>query len=107
MSEQHIKEASMELTRALADYRRAGHQRGSDHDLAAAIPYRVMTTWECYDSSPVTTPKQIRFLEQKGFNHVGTWGFEDASKMISRIQANGWKTPRGVDPQTYRPEVQL
>jgi len=54
----------------------------------------------------LTTPKQIRFLEQKGFNHVGTWSFDAASKMVARISANGWKTPLGVDPQTYVPEVQ-
>ena len=54
----------------------------------------------------LTTPKQIRFLESKGFQHVGTWQFEDASNMISRIQACGWKRlPPGVDPETYVPET--
>jgi superfamily II DNA or RNA helicase len=53
----------------------------------------------------LTTPKQIRFLEGKGFNHVGTWEFEAASNMIARISANGWRTPHGVDPQTYVPPV--
>lgn len=54
----------------------------------------------------LTTPKQIRFLESKGFKHVGTWQFEDASNMISRIQACGWKRlPPGVDPETYVPET--
>lgn len=52
----------------------------------------------------LTTPKQIRLLESKGFQHVGEWRFEDASALISRIQANGWKTPRGIDPKTYFPE---
>ena len=32
----------------------------------------------------LTTPKQIRFLESRGFNHVGTWQFEDAKKLIDR-----------------------
>lgn len=54
-------------------------------------------------SEGLTTPKQIRFLENKGFRDVGTWQLEDASKMISRISANGWKTPRNVDPETYKP----
>ncbi len=54
----------------------------------------------------LATPKQIRFLENKGFSHVGTWEFEAASKLIGRISANGWRVPRGVDPQTYVPEVQ-
>ena len=53
----------------------------------------------------LTTPKQIRFLEGKGFTHVGTWDFSAASDMISRISANGWKVPRGIDPANYTPEV--
>lgn len=53
----------------------------------------------------LTTPKQIRFLESRGFTHVGTWSFEAASNMIARISANGWRTPHGVTPSTYKPEV--
>ena len=56
-------------------------------------------------SAGLTTPKQIRFLESRGFQHVGTWQFEAASGMIARISANGWKIPRGVNPQNYTPEV--
>ncbi len=56
-------------------------------------------------SEGLTTPKQIRFLEGKGFSHVGRWQFDDASKMIARIASNGWRVPRGVDPQTYNPEL--
>ncbi|MEG0050373.1 MAG: DEAD/DEAH box helicase, partial [Clostridia bacterium] len=33
----------------------------------------------------LTTPKQIRFLENKGFKHVGTWEFDSAKKLIDRI----------------------
>lgn len=54
----------------------------------------------------LTTPKQIRFLEGKGFKHVGTWPFEGARALIDRIAANGWSTPRGIDPATYRPAAQ-
>lgn len=43
----------------------------------------------------LTTPKQIRFLEQRGFQHVGTWQFDTARIMIDRIAANGWRTPVG------------
>lgn len=50
----------------------------------------------------LTTPKQIRFLESRGFNHVGTWQFESAKKMIDRIAANGWRIPQGVDPLTFQ-----
>lgn len=51
-----------------------------------------------------STPKQIRFLEGKGFNNVGTWQFDDANNMINRIAANGWRMPRGIVPQEYVPE---
>lgn len=49
----------------------------------------------------LTTPKQIRFLEQRGFQHVGTWQFETARKLINRISANGWRIPNGINPATY------
>ena len=52
----------------------------------------------------LTTPKQIRFLENRGFRHVGKWQFGHASKMIDRIAANGWKLPRGISPASYIPE---
>lgn len=52
----------------------------------------------------LTTPKQIRFLEGRGFNHVGTWEFESARKLIDRIAANGWKIPKDIEPKTYKPD---
>ena len=52
----------------------------------------------------LTTPKQIRFLEGRGFQHVGTWEFDAARKLIDRIAANGWKVPYEITPQTYVPE---
>jgi len=51
----------------------------------------------------LSTPKQIRLLEGRGFQHVGQWTFEEASKMIGRISANGWRVPPTVDPHTYEP----
>lgn len=50
-----------------------------------------------------TTPKQIRFLENKGFQRVGQWRFEDAKHLIDRIAANNWRVPGGIDPATYQP----
>lgn len=58
-------------------------------------------------SAGLTTPKQIRFLESRGFQHVGTWQFEEASNMISRISANNWQIPRGVVPGEYIPPVEV
>lgn len=46
-----------------------------------------------------TTPKQIRYLESKGFLHVGTWQFETAKKVIDRIASNGWKIPASMEPR--------
>ena len=51
-----------------------------------------------------TTPKQIRFLESRGFKHVGNWPFEKAKGLIDRIAANGWHMPSGIDPATDKPE---
>lgn len=53
----------------------------------------------------LTTPKQIRFLEGRGFIHVGTWQFEAARKLIDRIAANGWRVPYDINPSTYKPEL--
>ncbi len=49
----------------------------------------------------LTTPKQIRFLEGKGFQHVGQWQFETAKHMIDRIAANGWRVPGNINPSEY------
>ena len=50
----------------------------------------------------LTTPKQIRFLESRGFQHVGTWQFDTAKKLIDRIAGNGWKIPRDIIPSEYK-----
>lgn len=51
----------------------------------------------------LATPKQIRFLENKGFKQVGTWTFKEASEMISTIANNKWFVPRGINAATYKP----
>lgn len=50
----------------------------------------------------LTTPKQIRFLEGRGFQHVGTWQFETAKNLIDRIAGNGWRVPSDIVPQEYK-----
>ena len=52
----------------------------------------------------LSTPKQIRFLEGRGFAHVGTWEFTEANNMIARISANNWRIPSGVNPAEYTPK---
>lgn len=53
-------------------------------------------------SENLTTPKQIRFLENRGFEHVGTWQFDTARKLIDRIAANGWRVPADINPRKYK-----
>ena len=50
----------------------------------------------------LTTPKQIRYLESKGFQHVGTWQFHTAKNLIDRIAGNGGKIPNDIVPQEYK-----
>ena len=50
----------------------------------------------------LATPKQIRFLEGRGFHHVGTWSFENAKRLIERIAANGWCIPADINPAEYK-----
>ena len=52
----------------------------------------------------LSTPKQIRKLESYGFQHVGAWQFKEASNLLARISASGWRVPRSIDPLNYRPD---
>ena len=51
----------------------------------------------------LATPRQIKQLEMRGFQNVGTWSFEQARNLIDRIAGNGWRTPRDINPKAYRP----
>ncbi len=51
----------------------------------------------------LTTPKQIRCLERYGFRQVGTWRFDEASAVISRLAKNNWRIPRGFNAAAYTP----
>lgn len=55
----------------------------------------------------LATPKQIKQLEMRGFQNVGTWSFEQARRLIDRIAANGWRTPRDLNPRTYTPPADI
>jgi hypothetical protein len=54
----------------------------------------------------MASPRQIRQLENRGFQDVGTWTFDQARRLIDRIAANGWRTPFDIDPHTYRPAAE-
>ena len=51
----------------------------------------------------LSTPKQIRCLERYGFRQVGTWTFDQASSLISRLAANNWRIPFGMNASAYVP----
>lgn len=52
----------------------------------------------------LASPRQIRFLEKRGFIHVERWSFEAAKNMIDQIAANSWRVPEDIVPQEYEPE---
>lgn len=52
----------------------------------------------------LSTPKQIRFLEQRKFKDVGLWSFDDANNMIARIRDNNWMVPFGLKAHQYVPD---
>lgn len=68
---------------------------------------KIMDRINMRRAAGLTTPNQIRFLEGRGFQHVGTWEFKAAKNMIDRIAAQGWRTPAGIDPRTYKPEPKV
>ncbi|MDU4969439.1 MAG: DEAD/DEAH box helicase family protein [Atopobium minutum] len=51
----------------------------------------------------MSSAKQIRLLERYGFKHVGEWSLDQASRLISRLSANGWRVPYAIDPASYVP----
>ena len=53
----------------------------------------------------LATPKQIRCLERYGFRQVGTWQFDAASNLISRLATNHWRVPQGITPAVYTPMI--
>lgn len=63
---------------------------------------KILNTLDKRREANLTTPKQIRFLEGRGFQHVGTWQFDTAKKLIDRIAANGWRIPYEINPAEYK-----
>lgn len=70
----------------------------------AGMAAKLIDRLQMRQSAGLTTPKQIRFLESRGFQHVGTWDFDSARKLIDRIAANGWRIPPTIVPEAYTPE---
>lgn len=63
----------------------------------------LIRTAETRHAFGMSTPRQIRLLEGRKFQNVGTWTNEQASSMIGRLAAAGWGHLRGVNPRTYKP----
>lgn len=64
---------------------------------------KLLNRLDARKKAGLTTPKQILFLEGRGFQHVGTWEFTAAKHLIDRIAGNGWRVPNSIDPHTYIP----
>lgn len=64
---------------------------------------KILDRLEKRQMAGLATPKQIRFLEGRGFKHVGQWDFNEARKVIDRIAGNGWRVPYDLNPATYKP----
>lgn len=52
----------------------------------------------------LSTPKQIRCLENRGFQNVGEWTFDRASGIIKYLAEHKWQVPRNINPKTYIPK---
>lgn len=50
----------------------------------------------------LSTPKQIRQLEQRGYVDVGQWTFDQAKRLIAQTKANHWRTVHR-NPSEYVP----
>ena len=66
---------------------------------------RLIETIQKRRMEGLATPKQIRCLERFHFRNVGTWEFSEANKMLSRLSANSWHIPHGIDPESFRPDT--
>ena len=69
----------------------------------AGLASRIIDRLILRQSLGLSTPKQIRCLERYGFTRVGTWDFDDASRMIGRLAANDWSVPYGINADVYKP----
>lgn len=80
-------------------------KRGINPDIitCAGQASKIIEKLYARQDSGLSTPKQIRFLERKGFQHVGEWPFSAAKQMIDMIAGNNWQVPFDITPQTYAP----
>lgn len=53
-------------------------------------------------AAQLASPKQVRRLESYGFEHVGTMTAKQATHLITRIAANGWRVPHDINPKKVK-----
>lgn len=58
--------------------------KGKADELLKRVNYR--------NQQDLSTPKQIRQLEQRGYNNVANWKFDQAKVLIDQIAANKWRS---------------
>lgn len=82
-------------------------KRGIDPDSIdnAGLASKLIDRLKSRQMAGLTTPRQIRVLERYGFQHVGEWEFDQASKLISFLAGHGWQLPSYIDPKTYVPKA--
>ena len=70
---------------------------------SAGLAAKLLEAVTARRAEGLTTPRQIRCLERYGFQHVGTWEFDSAKKLIDRMAGNNWRIPPGINPREYQP----
>ena len=86
----------------LAYLERMGIDRGQIQNMGMASLYIDRLVSRRYEG--LSTPKQIRALEKRGYEHVGTWDFSEASKLIdiwAKAEWKPWKIPQEYVPTVY------
>jgi superfamily II DNA or RNA helicase len=78
-----------------------------DEVSSAGLAVKLLDRLEALRSAGYATPRQVRCLERYGFRHVGEMRFEDATRLITRISANGWRLPEDLIERVRaeRPDV--
>ena len=64
----------------------------------AGLAEAILSTVAHRKAGGFASPKQVRKLEQYGWTRAGQMTYAAAQKVISRIAANGWRLPAGLQP---------
>ena len=71
--------------------------KGKADELLKRVNYR--------NQQDLSTPKQIRQLEQRGYQNVANWKFDQAKVLIDQIAANKWRSIHTkAQAEVYQPK---